>query len=956
MLLAGCSQTVELDPGWDASHDAGTDSDIDGDGEADVETDIDADAEADADAEGASLQSCRGFTPSIVSLQVAAALTFVGSELAPELRAQALPEEGGAPIDLGPLVEAREDTIAVVTIVAGSLPAGRHHLTLVGSDGSEVRCDGDLLVLDLAPPRVEVVSPSSAWVGRRDDGVLSDRLVSLEGRGFLPTPEVIFEAAGDPTQRFDAPSVGFFGGERLNAICPSGSLSMPPGEYFVSVQNPEGLEGRWEVSPGIPGRFLVVEVPPPRIDAIDPVRTPASSEAELTVYGAYFQEGATVALELYDGSLLELVTENAVDRPDLELAAAIRAEDLSSELGPHPVWVINPDEGRGVFFSLDATTSAEGHLSSFDQLEIELVAPRERLAATSGFDHSGTLFFFAAGGVDRDRGVRADIEMARVSVEGDITPPRLLEQSLGPATPRGSNLMTLPRNGHALIRVGRWIYAIGGSDRNTSQDLSEAPSLASVERAFILGPDETPRPRPPEVVAGSGLPMGSWRYRVSALGPWGEGLASPSTQVSHEGGQVTFCWDEVAGASAYNVYRNFDASGLGGSERLMEHEVIDTCLVDDGLGLGQPAPSRLVARALDASGRLEQGFWIYRISAMVDGRETLAGNPAMVRLVATEGSAVTLSWNEIPGASYRLYRTASSADRGWTDRPTYLLLDGLAATTYVDDGSTSVDLDRPAPEEITPLPPGSLSLWELLGASSDLVIPREGLGALALTLPSGDDDVASVTSLYAVGGRPDGSGLGYLTSIERAEVFAEGGLGPWQILASEMVQPRAFFALLTNAAEWVEMEGTAPLYLLACQGDDAFEGDRNEGTTSLELTSVLSDSGELEEWFMQDVETPPSQANHGHDGVLYDGYLILFPGVRRERLGEPPDPSASTATRFVFDGDASPSEILSDRQSASASMRVPRAYYDLLRLGSFLYVIGGNDGSGAVGVIERSHQ
>jgi hypothetical protein len=83
---------------------------------------------------------------------------------------------------------------------------------------------------------------------------------------------------------------------------------------------------------------------------------------------------------------------------------------------------------------------------------------------------------------------------------------------------------------------------------------------------------------------------------------------------------------------------------------------------------------------------------------------------------------------------------------------------------------------------------------------------------------------------------------------------------------------------------------------------------------------------------------------------------ILFPGVQRERLGEPPDPSVSTATRFVFDGDASPSEILSDRQSASASMRVPRAYYDLLRLGSFLYVIGGNDGSGAVGVIERSHQ
>src|SRR5262249_55404858 len=151
------------------------------------------------------------------------------------------------------------------------------------------------------------------------------------------------------------------------------------------------------------------------------------------------------------------------------------------------------------------------------------------------------------------------------------------------ATPRVSNLLALPREGHTLLRVGRNLYVAGGT--TVASDTSAAVAgTDSVERSFVLDYDQMPLMHTPTEIGANGLPAGVWYYRVSALGAWGEGLGSAEVTARTGGGAVQVCWKAPAGATKFNVFRSLASDGRGSTEALIAAEVAGPCFMDDGAG------------------------------------------------------------------------------------------------------------------------------------------------------------------------------------------------------------------------------------------------------------------------------------------------------------------------------------------------------------------------------------
>src|SRR6185369_11771635 len=110
-------------------------------------------------------------------------------------------------------------------------------------------------------------------------------------------------------------------------------------------------------------------------------------------------------------------------------------------------------------------------------------------------------------------------------------------------------------------------------------------------------------------------------------------------------------------------------------------------------------------------------------------------------------------------------------------------------------------------------------------------------------------------------------------------------------------------------------------------------------------------------WAVQAETLPGGKSTHGHDGVLYFGYVFPFRGVSSETLGDWPGVDTSSASRFpVDDMTSDATQLLGGRQSSSVSFATARAYYSLIRLNSYVYILGGTSGSGTVGTIERHVQ
>jgi len=527
------------------------------------------------------------------------------------------------------------------------------------------------------------------------------------------------------------------------------------------------------------------------------------------------------------------------------------------------VRVVNPDNQYDIFYSYEATEAAIGHLGNFALIPDALVTARWRQSSVAGFDVFGGSYIYTTGGLNSADSVLRDVEILAISLTGEPGVPWVAQQWNESTSSREDNLMgSTGRQGHSLVRAGKWIYAVGGADTNTNLPSMTTSALDTIERTQMLGLDTRPAIVTQTVDASTGtLATGTWYYQVSAVTPSGETLASPLKMVSGGSGTVTIHWESVSGAISYNVFRNVDPTGNSGQTRLLAHSV--------------------------------------------------------------------------------------------------------AGTSYSDDGSVTPDSTG-----IAPLPFGSITKWETL--STTLTVPREGLEAVVVTVPSGSATIDDATYLFAIGGRPDASGTGYHVSGERAEILADGSLTSFSTLSNDMNHARAFYVIVTNMGQDLsgfipDPEGpiekslpTGPVYLMAILGDDTHEGNDNSGRRDFEVTEIVTADGDNSAWTVQSELLQLGHPTHGHGASLHFDVMFTFCAVTTEDIGDDPSVSPAAASRLLYEPATvpppPPTDVLHSHSSNTSSFDTGRGYYEIVRVNGYLWAIAGNDSNGPLASIERTLQ
>lgn len=947
--------------------------------------------------------------PAAASRTVSSPLTITGFGITgtPSIRLTNC-DQPGTTYDLAPGA-VTATSIATALAADPTRVQGAYTVTVTNGDGMVAALTCALHIVAEPPPTVTVVVPNTAWQGAANDNLSSDVTVNIQGTGFLSTPNVRWVSRANPAIYFDALFVGFVSDTHLTAVVPAETLVMPVGTYDVFVTNPDQLSAQWKTGV-VPGAFTITGTPPPHIVDVTPARIQNGSctSTSMAVTGTNFTAGATAwyvapagtgcASSTTDanGNLLCPMTVDAVT------ATSITAHFAGCPaLGPYPVVVLNADAQSSYWYSIEITPSSDGHLNvgSFEVVQNRLETARWKHAVQYGFDAFSDALVYVAGGQGPTNAVLGSVEVSRFDLFGVPGPFHHVEQFGGAATPRIANDLTVPRAGSTLVRAGNSMFSIGGTTARSDTTTVVAASNV-VERAEILGFGQMPGVKQPAPVAQSqGLPLGSWYYRVSAVGPWGESLATREVVAIGKSGQIRICWQApvIAGATSYNIYRSLASDGRAGTSAAIAYEVsaADNCWLDTGVDAQAPAPGN-ARGTLAAGGTVAAGTYSYRVSAVVPlagggTRETYAGYASSTTITAGDVTAgnqtINVAWDALPiaGATYRVYRL-DPATGG------YKLLTGadqLSTTSFADGGVAFAGGGAAPVTEVRPLPPGSLSKWN--AAAPHLNSAREGLDGVLVRL----DPAASgglVARILVAGGRDGTTGsYVYRTSAESLGIHMDGTTdGAWTDEAPVFAHARGYYALLTTqdrnvtpfppppeqppcgdctgviervlssvlglsaAASPPAVLGGEPVYVIAALGDDAFQVSGNTGRGDFESCAVDMATGHLAAdcgagsgttWVVQTNDDP--QSTFGHDAVLYFSFLYPFYGVQRETVGAAATSLqilGSAIARFPVVGDLATvvaSQVLQSFQSASTSFVVHRAYYQMTRLLAFVYVLGG---------------
>lgn len=845
---------------------------------------------------------------------------------------------------------------------------GLYTVNVTNGDGMMASLPCALRILAAGPPTVTLVVPTTAYQGVATDNINSDVTVSIEGTGFQSTPNVRWVSTTNPAMFYEAVFVGFISSTAITAVAPSESLMMPAGTYHVFVSNPDTLSGQW-LNGATPGIFTVTATPPPDITDVDPSRVQnggGCATTTITFTGTGFGAGATAWYIAPTGTTC---AGSTTDTNGLLLCplvvSTLTATSIATRfpacpaLGIYPVTVINPDGQADYFYSIEVTPSSAGHLNTgaFETQQNQLVTARWKHAVQFGFDSFSHAIVYVAGGQNAAGAVLGSVESSIFDIFGTPGPFERSQQYGSATMPRIANDLVTPREGLTLQRVGKSLFAIGGT---TVRSDVATPVVGSevVERAQILSYAEMPGAKKPTVVGTTGLPLGSWYYRVSALGPWGESLATREVVAINKSGSIEVCWiaPQTMGATSYNIYRSLAADGRAGTSAALAYEVnpATLCFTDNGAGTNTPAPGS--ARGTVAAGGTQvAGNYTYRVSAVVplgaSTFETYAGYATTTTISATDVTnamqTVQVAWDAlaITGVTYRVYRLDPSTG-------IYKLLTGAGAltTTSFSDGGVTFDVSSATPRaEVRPLPTGSLSKWTSMNVPQ-LTTRREGLDGVVIAMdPATSGNL--VARILVAGGR-DGTGgtYTYHKTAESLGIFLDGTTETaWSAETPIFTNARAYYALLTTqdrndtpfppppdqppgggggggggvifsssgpgtaqdttfsfADLFVADEraptkvianvvGTEPVYVVAVMGDDAFAATMNQGRNDFESCVVNQVTGRLACGATWTVQTQNTPvATFGADAVLYFSYLYPFYGIARETLG-----GMTTAIQFV---------------------------------------------------------
>jgi hypothetical protein len=412
--------------------------------------------------------------------------------------------------------------------------------------------------------------------------------ITITGSGFVQTPIVYLRSAGALTP---LEHVAFVDSTSLSADVPA---SLAVGTYEVIVQNPSGCVA---ISAG---SYKVVANPPPRVLAVTPATGTTQNDVPVTITGCHFPTGA-------GATALATVDVDGVAAPQIVGAVSCagdggaQCDDVSPECtltctilrkpadggpglgaGAYLVRVTNEADATFGDYSVFTVTSPDGKLVGNWAPAPSLVEARRSHGAVADRIDDARRFVYALGG-ENAAGVPLDsVEVAPLDRYGRLGKWFVERHHLNQA-----------RSGLAVVRQGRYLYAIGGT-ATTNGTGGAAPSgapLDTIERARLLDPARAPELAQATVTSASGsLTAGTYYYQVAAIEPAsdpddpnGETLPSDERVATVTAtGQVSLSWQKVAGAVGYVVYRSPSATSTSHSETLLTTLGDVDTFTDDG--------------------------------------------------------------------------------------------------------------------------------------------------------------------------------------------------------------------------------------------------------------------------------------------------------------------------------------------------------------------------------------
>ncbi|HEX7838620.1 MAG TPA: hypothetical protein VF469_14190, partial [Kofleriaceae bacterium] len=459
------------------------------------------------------------------------------------------------------------------TVTAGPLGAGQSDVSVTDGVCTATLPNGLTIV---ATPDITIASVNPPFGAPDQDIAIT---LSTSGYALTQTPRVFLSSGGTATA---LSAVSFQSATSVSAVVPRNAL--PAGDYDVIVLDPLDTKGGHV---GVFARGFHLIASPPGIDTVTPQTVIASQPTQIVISGSGFATGATPTAWLSACSApagivpptTPLALPAIANATAKQLSVTINAGTMAAGVvcvlrivNGTPASASTPCPAGGTClpytdFSAIASVNGSGNLGTWVQssptsTDVKpLPNARTRLGVVAGHVNAQTRFLYAVGGDDGTlANAKSEVIATQLSPLGDMlgwTPQR--------------NAMGKARTGQATIRIGQFLYAIGGG--------SGTAALGSVERARILDPLDVPAvPAIDLTPSASGLAAGTWVYRVSgvraasdASDPAGETLASDPLNVTLPDltsltrtpqVKVTLTWPAMTNVASYNVYRT-SASGQG---------------------------------------------------------------------------------------------------------------------------------------------------------------------------------------------------------------------------------------------------------------------------------------------------------------------------------------------------------------------------------------------------------
>lgn len=493
------------------------------------------------------------------------------SQVAPPITKIQIAHAGGAAIDLLNLVtpvNGHTDQ-ALATVPAGTAAGGYDVLVsdsgvcrpAVLPNGLTVVADTTLMLAD--------ITPKFGWRAAN----VSVTITAKAGSTFTELPRVYLLQGG---QVVTLTSVARFSPTTLTAVVPKDPARMT-GAWDVVVVNQDATVGR------LAAAFTVTAAEPPVVDSISPSTVNTTSAATVvTVSGRNFSTPPPkVTLKCMDPGTPKPVAGAPIppapitpDQGPLTASGAtpnrftvtVDGTLAGYARGANCVVVVTNQDAAGAVaeFASLVMVPSQANLTGFFAGK-DLNTGRRGLASVAGEATQSARFVYAIGG--DNGGALKTIETLPVNIFGQPGAAGFFVQK---------STLNSARTQLGAVRLGRFIYAVGGADTT---------ALDTVERAAILDPTVHPDNVTADYVLkpDAGLGAGVAYYRVSAVmndpddfNPGGETLPSDAfgvrvpTSIGTNKLQVTLTWDVLANAKGYRVYRGVAPSA--------EELLVDTSL------------------------------------------------------------------------------------------------------------------------------------------------------------------------------------------------------------------------------------------------------------------------------------------------------------------------------------------------------------------------------------------